>query len=149
MPQAVVALLNKSVMSVVDMVAVVSLVPVTVTAGSVVTSDDVPVPAPPVVVVACVCGVRFSVARGKVVSVTWNGSMTVTPGASVDTAPPRAAPVTFTGGWKICPVMVWGVSGVVPTVTAGRVMTSLAAVVVTAVEGVPVAVESMLLTGCC
>ena len=85
-------------MSGVDMVGVVSLVPVTVTAGSWVTSDEVPAPAPPVVVLVCVGGGRFSVARGRFVAVTWNGSMTVTPGASVDTDPPRAAPLTSTVG---------------------------------------------------
>ena len=85
-------------MSGVDMVGVVSLVPVTVTAGSVVTSDEVAVPAPPVVVVACVCGVRFSVARGKVVSTTWNGSMTkAVPGAVVLTPPSKPSPPVTRG----------------------------------------------------
>lgn len=85
-------------MSGVDMVGVVSLVPVTVTAGSWVTSDEVPAPAPPVVVLVCDGGVRFSVARGKVVSTTWNGSMTkAVPGAVVLTPPSKPSPPVTRG----------------------------------------------------
>lgn len=94
-----VASFSKFCMSVEDMVGVVvGFVPVTVTAGRVVTSDDVPAPASPVVVVVCVGWLRFNVAVGNLVPTTWNGSITVTPGASVETAPPRAAPLTLIVG---------------------------------------------------
>jgi hypothetical protein len=99
-PQLAVALLSKSMAScVVNGLGLSTLLPVTVIVGSVVTSDPPVVPvAPGVLGVVCVDWLKLKETLGRLVSVTWNGSMTVTPPAFAAPVliPPRRAfpPVT-------------------------------------------------------
>ena len=71
----------------------------TVTAGNVATPAPV-CPPPTFVTVGVVVGVpRANVAFGKPCSTTWNGSITVTPGAPVCTPPYSPKPPVMGGGW--------------------------------------------------